>query len=159
MSYFFLDTSALVKRYMQEPGSGWVLDLTDSQQGHSMVLAEITIVEAAAAIAARHRAPRGISLAERDAIVALLAEHRLREYQLVPLNYEILDLAVHLTQNHRLRGCDAVQLATALHTHQTLVAVGLAGLSFVAADNDLVAAARAEEMNAINPNERDEAME
>jgi predicted nucleic acid-binding protein len=45
MSYFFLDTSALVKRYMQEPGSGWVLDLTDSQQEHSMVLAEITIVE------------------------------------------------------------------------------------------------------------------
>jgi predicted nucleic acid-binding protein len=158
MSYCFLDTSALVKRYMQEKGSDWVIHLTDPSNENSIILADITIVEATAAIAARHRASRGISLAERDAIVALLIYHRLNEYQLVPFNHEILDLAVQLTQNHRLRGCDAVQLATALHTHRTLVAIGLDGLSFIAADNDLVAAAKAENMQAINPNEQDVAM-
>lgn len=57
MSYFFFDTSALVKRYMQEQGSAWVLDLTDPQKGNSIVLAEITIVEAAAAVLAARKHP------------------------------------------------------------------------------------------------------
>ena len=73
MSTFFLDSSALVKRYLTETGSGWVLRLTDPAAGHTISIAELTEVEVAAALAARHRAPGGITRAERDAVIGLLA--------------------------------------------------------------------------------------
>jgi uncharacterized protein len=75
VSVFYLDTSALVKRYLPEIGSAWVETITDPSSGHTIVTAEIAQVEAAAAIAARQRAPSGITLQERDDAVDLLAVH------------------------------------------------------------------------------------
>jgi hypothetical protein len=60
--------------------------------------------------------------------------------------------AVVLAQVHRLRGYDAVQLATALTASSLLVQAGLAQPTFVAADEDLLAAARAQGLAAENPN-------
>jgi uncharacterized protein len=57
-----------------------------------------------------------------------------------------------LTQNHKLRGYDAVQLATSLVANGVLITAGLSHLTFVAADDDLVVAARAEGLAAENPN-------
>ena len=82
----------------------------------------------------------------------LLSLHCTAEYRLVAANQSILDRAVDLTQRHRLRGYDAVQLATALAVEASLRATGLPGLTFVAADADLVAAARAEGLSADDPN-------
>lgn len=47
MSFFFLDTSAVVKRYFQERGSAWMQSLTDPTHDHTFVIAQITIVETA----------------------------------------------------------------------------------------------------------------
>ena len=91
-------------------------------------------------------------LRERNGAVDLLARHCQTEYRLVVLSRNILDQAVELTQNHRLRGYDAVQLASALAANATLVAAGLSGLTFVAADNDLLAAAQSEGLATDNPN-------
>jgi predicted nucleic acid-binding protein len=152
MSYFYLDSSALVKRYLTEIGSAWIATLADLASGNSIVVAEITRVEVSAAIAARQRAAGGISRDERDALVSLLLRHFDAEYVISPLSNLIIDQAVRLTQAHRLRGYDAVQLATALDTHATALAAGLAALTFVAADDDLLAAAHAEGLAAENPN-------
>lgn len=152
MTNFFLDSSALAKRYLTETGSMWVTTLTDPSLSNTIILAELTQVEVAAALAARHRAPRGISRRARDTALRLLLNHCQGQYQLVPTTPLILGQAVGLTQNYRLRGYDAVQLATALSAHQSLVGAGLAGLTFVAADADLVAAALAEGLAADNPN-------
>ena len=51
MSSFYLDSSALAKRYLVETGTPWVLALTDPPAGHAIFLAEITWVEVAAALA------------------------------------------------------------------------------------------------------------
>lgn len=153
MSNFYLDSSALVKRYLTETGSNWVRRLIDPTTGNSIAVAEITQVEVAAALAARHRAPGGITRRERDGAVDLLARHCQTEYWLVALSPSILDQAVDLTQNHRLRGYDAVQLATALAANDSLVATGLPSLTFVAADDDLLAAASNEGLTTENPND------
>jgi uncharacterized protein len=152
VSVFYLDTSALVKRYLVEVGSAWVGTLTDPSSGHTIITAEIAQVEAAAAIAARQRAPGGITLRERDDAVDLLAVHCTTEYRLVGTSPIILDRAIQLTQNHRLRGYDAVHLATALIVNEQYLAAGLAGLTFVAADNDLIAAAQLEGLATDDPN-------
>lgn len=152
MSYFYLDSSALAKRYLTEIGSSWIATLMNPATENTIVVAEITRVEVAAAIAARHRAAISISRTERDELLRLLLLHFDTEYVITQLTAPVVSLAVRLTQNHRLRGYDAVQLATALDTQATARAAGLPGMIFIAADNDLVLAARAEGLTADNPN-------
>jgi predicted nucleic acid-binding protein len=149
---FYLDTSAVVKRYLPETGTAWIRTLTDPINGHTIIVGEITLVEVAAALAARHRAPGGITRQERDDALALFLRHYMNEYEVTAISRPILNHAVNLTQNHRLRGYDAVQLATALAVNAVLTVAGLPMLTFVAADNDLVAAAHAEGLAAENPN-------
>lgn len=55
----YVDASALAKRSTREPGSTWVLQMTEPSAPHTMLLAEITIVEVAAALAAKQRVPGG----------------------------------------------------------------------------------------------------
>ena len=152
MSTFFLDASALAKRYLTEAGSQWIGTLLDLAAGHLIAVAEITQVEVAAALAARHRAPGGISQQIRDSAVNLLAKHCQQDYQLMALTPLILDRAIYLTQDHRLRGYDAVQLATAIAANQTFLAAGLIPVTFVAADSDLLVAAQSEGLATDNPN-------
>ena len=59
---------------------------------------------------------------------------------------------IDLTQRHRLRAYDAVQLATAPAANAALLAAGLPSLTFVAADSDLSAVARAQGLVAADPN-------
>lgn len=152
MSNYFLDSSALVKRYLTEAGSSWIHEITSLNTGNTVTIAEITLVEVAAALAARCRAPKGITRQERDAAVNLLAKHFETEYQLVPINRIVLDYAVFLTQNdHKLRGYDAVQLSTALAANQSFLQAGLSSLTFVAADRDLLVAAQKEGLTAESP--------
>lgn len=153
MSNLFFDSSALVKRYLTEVGSIWVNRETRLENGNLIVVAEITRVEVAAAIAGRHRATGGITRDERDESVSLLLEHFNTEYQLAPFNSNVVGQAVGLTQQHRLRGYDAVQLATALIVNQRYIEAGFDPLTFVAAAADLLAAAAAEGLATENPNE------
>jgi predicted nucleic acid-binding protein len=151
VSHFYLDASAVVKRYSLESGSAWVEALTASTSGHTTVLSEITLVEVAAALAAKHRAPGGLTQKERDEAVALFLSHCHTEYELIAVNRSIIDRAVTLTQNHKLRGYDAMQLATALAANEALTTASLSPLTLIAADDDLVAAPRTEGLAAENP--------
>lgn len=71
MSYFLLDTSAIVKRYKTEDGTAWVEALTDSTAQNTIILSEISLAEVAAALAALHRASGGITKQERDRALTL----------------------------------------------------------------------------------------
>jgi uncharacterized protein len=115
------------------------------------MISEITLVEVAAALAARHRAISRISRQTRDTSLDLFQRHCDIEYTLVALNRTVVDRAVELTQRHRLRGYDAVQLASALVSKTLLAESGHAGPTFVASDNDLVTAAIAEGLAGDNP--------
>lgn len=105
----------------------------------------------AAALAAKHRAPGGISREERDRALSRFLQECDEHYLLVQVDRAVVDLAVELTQGHRLRGYDAVQLATALVTNAELVAQEHPPLIFVAGDEDLLSAAEAEGLSTENP--------
>ena len=151
MSTLFIDSSALVKRYLTEAGSDWIIALLDPSAGHTIIVATITQVESAAALAARHRSD-AITHTERDALVDLLALHFDTEYQQIAIEEPILSRAVALTQTHRLRGYDAVQLAAALVVHTQYVAAGLPRLTLISADDAMNTSARVEGLVAENPN-------
>jgi predicted nucleic acid-binding protein len=73
-------------------------------------------------------------------------------YKLLGIMRSTIRLAVTLTQSYRLRGCDAIQLATALNANRDFQTTGFPTLTFVASDEDLLAAARAERLVTENPN-------
>ncbi len=152
MSQFFCDTSAIVKRYFPETGSIWLNNLVDPIAGNIVILAEITLAETAATFAAKHRASGGITLPQRNAALGLWLRHCVLEYALVAINRQIIERAVMLTQNYRLRGYDAVQLAAALEANAALTTSSLSPLTFIAADNDLLNAANSEGLAVDNPN-------
>jgi len=82
MTAFYFDASALVKRYSPEIGTIWVQSLMVTSAGHSVLTAEFTLAEVAAAISAKQRASSGITMEERDRILAHFGFHCQREYQL-----------------------------------------------------------------------------
>ena len=55
----------------------------------------------------------------------------------------LFDSAMRLTELHRLRAYDAVQLAAALEVIAEWVAAGLGGITLISADQDLNGAAAA----------------
>lgn len=52
---YFLDTSALVKRYVAETGSNGIRSITDVATGNQIAIAQITWVEVLSALARRQR--------------------------------------------------------------------------------------------------------
>ena len=151
MSAYFLDSSALVKRYRTETGSTWIKRLVEPATGHTITICEITLSEVAAALAAAQRAPGGISRKERDEAVNLFLGHCDTRYGLLGIERATIRLAVNLTQSHKLRGCDAIQLAAALSANGDLLAARLPPITFVASDGDLLAAACAEGLATEDP--------
>ena len=83
-----------------------------------------------------------MSIADRDALLHLFDYHVAHEYVLVAVTPEVIDEAYRLTQRHRLRGYDAVQLATALALNSRITAAGHSGVTLVASDTELLTAAR-----------------
>lgn len=146
------DSSVVVKRYAPEPGSAWVKSLGASGAADTLYMAQIGVVEIAAALS---RKVRTQELSHDDYEAALwlfLTDVQAETYVLAPLSDPIVELAVELTRRHPLRGYDAVHLATAVTLNTALLGAGLAPLTFVAADDRLCAAARGEGLVTENPN-------
>jgi predicted nucleic acid-binding protein len=148
---YYLDASALVKRYTDEPGSRWVRRITDPLAQHSILLAEVSLAEVAAALAAKCRAPRGITQQQRDRALSRFLQDCDESFLILPVDRAVIDRAVELTQDHRLRGYDAIQLATALVAGEALHSRNLPSPIFVASDVDLLTAAEAEGVFPENP--------
>lgn len=151
MTTYYLDASALVKRYAAEGGSDWILAITDPTSNHTIIFSELSLAEVAAALAAKQRAPQGVTVEERDRALSRFLQDCSEHFLLLRADRGIIDQAVNLTQSHRLRGYDAVHLSTALVANTDLVEQEHAPLVFVAGDKDLLAAAQAEGLETNTP--------
>jgi uncharacterized protein len=65
---FFCDSSGIVKRYVNEIGTPWVLGLVDPMAGNRIYLARITGVEVVSAVTRRQRTG---SVTAREAALVL----------------------------------------------------------------------------------------
>jgi predicted nucleic acid-binding protein len=147
MPAYFLDTSALVKRYVAETGSETVTEIVNSANV-SIVIADITRAEFVSALARRAR-EGSVSQEQRDALKAAFAVHLAHEYIIAPLQPAHVTAACGLVERHALRAYDAVQLAVALSVRDLLAAAD--GLTFLSADPRLNAAARVEGLLVVEP--------
>jgi uncharacterized protein len=149
---FYLDASALVKRYLAETGSGWVESLCADEANNAIATARFGLVEAAAAFAAKRRG-QFITDNQYESALADLLRDAGERYRLVAVGPTLIDSAIQLTRRQKLRGYDAIHLACALALNRPLVNDGLPPLTFIAADDNLLAAAQSEGLAVDNPNE------
>lgn len=152
MADYFLDSSAVVKRYIDEPGSVFVDRMVGPEQENNIFIAQITRVEVSSAFARRRK---GRTLAEQDAATALGAFTRdlADVYVEVAVTDELVGTAADLASKHALRAYDAVQLAAAMAANRDLTESGVETLTFVSADGDLNSAAFAEGLKVENPDD------
>jgi uncharacterized protein len=151
MSYYFLDSSALVKRYVPEQGTNWIRSIATPISGNTIFVAHITQVEIVSAVMRRSRSG-SVAVRVAQAIRRLMERHASREYVVVTLADVIVERAKNLLEAHPLRAYDAVQLATSLEVNARLSAAGLNSLVFISADTRLLAVAGAEGLAIEDPN-------
>jgi len=73
MATYFLDSSAVVKRYFPEQGHSWIVTLCDAAQGHDLYIAQTALVEVVAAMCRRER-EQSITHTARDSLITLFRE-------------------------------------------------------------------------------------
>jgi len=154
MATYYLDASALVKRYLQESGSHWINKLLVQPGSHSFSSLELIAVEVVCAFSRVEREQR-IGRTGRDRLANLFRDEVNTFLDLIPVSADILQRASLLALCYPLRAYDAMHLATALDLWADLVEIGLPAPIFVSADANLLAAARAEGLTAENPNEHE----
>jgi len=136
LALYYLETSALVKLYIREPGTDRLLQLASRAANHRFAVLSLTQVEFRSAIRKRQRV---LDLDEpaADQIIARFEQHLETKYVSKAVSSAVLDLAKALVDRYGLRAYDAIQLAGC---------VALKGTSkhqdptFVCADRDLVRA-------------------
>ncbi|MBI3493169.1 MAG: type II toxin-antitoxin system VapC family toxin [Acidobacteria bacterium] len=111
----YFDASALVKRYVREPGSSTVRRCLRSDRAVTSRLSEVEVVSALA----RLTREKAISDRERDRGLQRLADdfQRLWVVELIP---EVVTLARALLARRALRAADAIQLASCLYIRNEL---------------------------------------
>ena len=102
MAAFFVDSSALVKRYVQEVGTPWVRGLTRHSPSTSICIARITAVEVTSAVA-RRRKGKTLTPAKASSILQRFRQHLAGRYTVVEITPALFDAAMGLANTHALR--------------------------------------------------------
>jgi uncharacterized protein len=131
----YFDTSALIKRVLDESGSSLASEIWESAA--SMVSSEMVYPEARAALAAARRAGRLDRSELREAVCRL--ERLYGDLEIVRTDDALTSLAGGLAERHSLRGYDAVHLAAvlAIEARRVVVATWDRALSAASTANGL----------------------
>jgi predicted nucleic acid-binding protein len=154
---FYMDSSALAKRYVPETGSGLVDEILDNVAGRRIYLLNVGAGEVISILVRRKNAG-GISAADlTDLLVDFYSEivHR-RPVRKMPITNRLAINAFSLIVTHSINSTDAIALKSALAIADKLRARG-DDLVLVASDQRLLRAAQAEGLATFNPENQDQA--
>ena len=147
MASFYLDTSALIKRYIEEEGTARVVALGEDQDDDTQfIILDVTLLESRSAVRRRER-EGDISGADADRILKRIEEDASSFLVIQPSTLAVIEEASRLIDRHPLRTYDALQLAGCLVVRHRVPEA----LTFVCADTRLCETAVAEGLNALNP--------
>lgn len=155
MDFYFFDSSATVKNYVNETGTNWVKSIFASIPQNEILMASITEVEVVAAISRRRK---GKTLTPNDAgvFITQFEADFAKDFSTVEIAPKTVSQAVYFADKYALRGYDAVQLAAAAEVYTKLINLKIdftvSNFTFVSADNELNLAANAEGLTVENPN-------
>jgi len=139
----FFDASAAAKRYFQEVGSDRVNRLWSGPEFFSSLA---TLRCELASALNRKRCERALPHGAYQNLKRQIEEDQ-RKVHAVPVNGELIENSLRLLDAHPLKTLDALYLAGALGLQQTVKEP----VRLVAADRQLLLAARAEGLRVLNP--------
>jgi predicted nucleic acid-binding protein len=148
VALYYLETSALVKLYVFEPGTEHLVSLAASSAGHRFAILALAQVEFRSAIRRQERGGE-ISKSEADTLIESFRQHSEGRFVIQPFTDSLLDVALALIDGYPLRGFDAMQLAGYLMLRSIS---GVEEPIFVCADKALLSAARNEGCPVLDPN-------
>ena len=133
MAYAYFDTSALIKRYVNEPGRLEVLKLL---RKNACVVSAVLPIEVRSAL--RRRVTEGTL--DKDRVSAILKRFTADRafWTVIEVSREVLAAAETLTAAHPLRALDAIHVASA---HLFVTRIGSSAFTFVSADTRQITAA------------------
>ncbi|MGI8639414.1 MAG: type II toxin-antitoxin system VapC family toxin [Pyrinomonadaceae bacterium] len=151
IDYYFFDSSATVKNYVQEIGTNWVKSIFNSVSSNVIYAVSIAEVEV---ISAFVRRKKGKTLSVNDANTASqqFKFDFANDFRVIQVEPILLRQAIYLAEKYALRGYDAVQLSGAIEVFNKISSLKFGAFIFVSADNDLNTAAQAEGLTVENPN-------
>ncbi len=146
MGVYYLDTSALVKLYVREPGTEQMIRLASPSSGHTLAVLGLARVEFRAAVRQRERTGDVPHDAAED-LLARMENHLQNLYLVQPVMEAVIEEAAALLDRHPLRAYAAVQLAGCLSLRSRLSERP----SFVCSDRQLLGAAEQEGLTVLDP--------
>ena len=146
MASVYLDTSALIKLYVEEEGTERVVAVTHDFDGVQVIILDVTPLEARSAVRRRQR-EGDISGTDADRILDRIEDDTSSSFLVQPSTSAIIEGAARLIDRHPLRACDALQLAGCLVIRDIVPGP----LTFVCADVRLCEAAELEGLTVLNP--------
>ncbi|MGH9948437.1 MAG: type II toxin-antitoxin system VapC family toxin [Pyrinomonadaceae bacterium] len=151
MAAFFCDSSAIVKRYIDETGSDWLTAIAGPKD-NTVYVARTTFVEVVSAVTRREKGGHISTIGAENARLQFEQDY-LKEFQKVEISESLIREAAKFAIKYALRGYDAVQLAAVLESENARVRVGLSSLVLLSADTDLNTAAISEGLTVDDPND------
>ena len=149
MAVLFLDSSAVVKRYVSESGSQWtrtVLDPAVANEHHVSVVTGVGVISAII----RRRRIGSLDATTASAAISEFLDDGQYLFSHVAAGERQIDRAMKFAQTHVLRGYDAIQLVSAVALGERYQTLGIQ-MIFVSADDGRNAAAIAEGLPVENP--------
>jgi predicted nucleic acid-binding protein len=146
VSFYFLESTAFVKLFVQEPGTDSLIRLLEPLEDNRKLIAASTPLEVYAAIRRRERAA-AITPADAASALESLRQESARTVQ-QPLNPAVLEAARQLLDRTTLRWTEALQLGAALAARDMFQG---AAIVFISASPMLLESAKAEGLEALDP--------
>jgi uncharacterized protein len=147
MGCYFLDASALTKRYLEERGTPTVLEISNS--GARLIVSRLTAVEVVSAACRRARNGDINSDLLAD-ILRAVDEDFTQLLEVTELVAATMSRSLNVAQAHALRASDSIQLACALSACDATKDKD-AEVLFVCSDTELNIAAEAEGFQVFDP--------
>lgn len=145
MRYYFLDTSALVKRYHLEVGTDVIDEVFDSAD-RVIVISNISISEFVSTIN-RKKNEKEITQDDLDLVLSKFYADIMEQLTVIGIDDSHIISSLELILKHNLKALDSLQLAIALELSDL-------DLIFVSADSKLCETAEKERLKVVNPEKK-----
>lgn len=146
MSCYFLDSTAFIKLFVQESGTGAIIRLMEATEDNRKLISAGTPLEVYSALKRRERSG-GITAEDGESARGILRMEAARMVQ-QPLNPAVLEAARQSLDRHELRSSEALQLGAAIVAREMFQGMEIV---FVSSDNRLLEAAKEEHFRVLNP--------
>lgn len=149
MTLFYLDTSAILKRYKSEIGSEFVEELMERRKPGEILASSLLTAVEVFSVASRMLRGNIVSREEYDSLTSRFLADFTSHFQIGAVDNPLIVSSITVATTHRLRTADAIHLAAIQRARG--IAAGAENIFVVTSDREMAEACRAESIEVLDP--------